>query len=106
MHRAAPPGLVDMMDERSLDVSALTGRFPPESINRQVAGRAEDPPSRIGRRTGRRPAFQRDDKGLLDRLLGEVDIAAEADQGCHDPTELQPERLLDACRSGSGATRH
>ena len=42
-----------------------------------------------------RPPLEGDDEGLLDRLLGEVDVAEEADQGGDGPAELLPEGLLD-----------
>jgi hypothetical protein len=41
------------------------------------------------------PALGRDRKRLLGGLLGEVDVAEEADQGREDPPPLALEDLLD-----------
>jgi hypothetical protein len=41
------------------------------------------------------PPFGRDRKRLLGGLLGEIDVAEEADQGCEDPAPLALEDLLD-----------
>jgi hypothetical protein len=42
-----------------------------------------------------RPPLGRDRERLLGGLLGEVDVAEEADQGRQDPAPLAPENLLD-----------
>jgi hypothetical protein len=41
------------------------------------------------------PPLGRDGKRLLGGLLGEVDVAEEADQGGQDPSPLALEDLLD-----------
>jgi hypothetical protein len=41
------------------------------------------------------PALGRDRKGLLGGLLGEVDVAEEADQGREDPPPFALEDPLD-----------
>jgi hypothetical protein len=41
------------------------------------------------------PPLGRDRKRLLGGLLGEIDVAEEADQGREDPTPLALEDLLD-----------
>jgi hypothetical protein len=43
------------------------------------------------------PPLGRDRKRLLGGLLGEVDVAEEADQGREDPAPVLPEDLLDQC---------
>jgi hypothetical protein len=47
------------------------------------------------RRAGARPAFGGDRERVLGGLLGEVEVAEEADQGRQDATPLAPEDLLD-----------
>jgi len=41
------------------------------------------------------PPLGRDRECLLSSLLGEVDVAEEADQGCEDPAPLALEDQLD-----------
>ena len=42
-----------------------------------------------------RPAGQRRREGVLERLLGEIEIAEETDQGGQDPARLAPVELAD-----------
>ena len=44
------------------------------------------------------PALERDDERLLDRLLGEVEVAEDADQGGDRPPRLVPEQAVDDAR--------
>ena len=39
--------------------------------------------------------LERDDEGLLDRLLGGVDVAEDADQARDRPSRLVPEQAVD-----------
>jgi hypothetical protein len=41
------------------------------------------------------PPLRRGRERLLGGLLGEIDVAEEADQGREDPAPLPPEDLLD-----------
>src|SRR6266566_6015331 len=86
-----------------LRLAAVTGGLTPQPIQRLVAGSGHDPAARVGRNTRRRPALSRHGKGLLDRLLGEVDIAEEADQGGHRPPRALP---VGPLQGGSVRTRH
>jgi hypothetical protein len=45
------------------------------------------------------PALGGDRKRLLGGLLGELEVAEEANQVCEDPPPLIPENLLDQRRS-------
>ena len=62
-------------------VPVVAGGLAPDPVDRAVAGRRDDPPGRVRRHAALRPALERDGEGVLDRLLGEVDVAEEADQG-------------------------
>ena len=42
-----------------------------------------------------RPALERDHERVLDRLLGEVEVAEDADQGRDRPSRLAPEQAVD-----------
>ena len=55
-------------------------------------------PAGLGGRPVVGPALQRDHEGVLDRFLGEVDVAEEADQGGHRSSRLGAEDPLDVGR--------
>jgi hypothetical protein len=42
------------------------------------------------------PALQCHEEGLLDRVLGELEIAEDADEGGDRPPRLAPEQTVDA----------
>ena len=85
-----------------LGLPAEPGRLAAQPVERLVAGRGDDPAARVGRYAGGRPALGRDGEGLLDRLLGEVDVAEEADQGGHRASRALPEGALDGGSVGAG----
>ena len=58
-----------------------------------VAGRDRQPRARIGRGAVARPALGSDGERLLSGLLGELEIAEEADQGGADLTPVVAEGL-------------
>src|SRR5437867_3124400 len=61
--------------------------------------------ARLGRRAVARPALGGQRKRLLSGLLGEVEVAEEADQGRDDASPLVVERALELVqRSTSGLT--
>jgi hypothetical protein len=66
-----------------------------QTVDRAVAGRDRQPRARIGRRAVPGPALGRDRERLLSRLLGEVEIAEEADQAREDAAPLVTEDLLE-----------
>src|SRR5216683_899956 len=69
-----------------------------------VAGRGDDPAARVGRHPRGRPALRGHREGLLDRLLGEVDVAEEAGQGGHRTPRALPVGPLDG-RGVRGVSR-
>ena len=70
-----------MVHDGSLGVAVVPGRLPAKPVDRPVPGGGEDPATGVRGHPGCRPPLQRDDEGLLDRLLGDVDVTEEADQG-------------------------
>ena len=71
-------------------------RFTPQLVHASVAGCGDDPARRGWGQPCLRPSLGRDHEGVLNRLLGEVDVAKEADQGCDDLAGLfeKSDRLL------------
>jgi len=64
------------------------GDLPANAVDRLVARDIDQPGPRIGWRLGRWPAFQRNRKGLLQNVFGEIEIADEADQRGERPPRL------------------
>ena len=62
-----------------------------QPVDGPAAGGRGDPAARVGRQAALGPGSRRDRERLLDRLLGEVDVAEDADQGGDDPPVLPPE---------------
>ena len=52
----------------------------PEPVDRFVAGGGGDPGARVLRNATLRPDLHGDEEGLLNRVLGEVEVAEYADQ--------------------------
>jgi hypothetical protein len=67
-----------------------------QAVDRPVARDADDPGARVVRHPVARPALQRSNEGLLDRLLGQVEVAEDADQRRDRPPRLSPEQAVDA----------
>jgi hypothetical protein len=66
-----------------------------QAVDRAVARGAHDPAAGIGRDSVARPALDRSGERLLHRLLGEVEVAEDPDQGCDRPPRLAPEQAVD-----------
>jgi hypothetical protein len=65
------------------------------AIDRLVAPDIDQPGARIGRQAAARPARQRHRESILQRILGEIEITDEADQGCHRPPRLVAKYFFD-----------
>jgi hypothetical protein len=78
-----------------LGVAVLAGRLPAEPVDRPVPGGGDDPAGRARWRPGRRPAPHGLGEGVLDRLLGQVDVADDADQDGDRAAVLAAEHRLD-----------
>jgi hypothetical protein len=66
-----------------------------DAIDGPVARRRDQPQARIRRDAVARPALGGDREGLLRGLLGEVEIAEEADERSEDPAPVVAEGLLE-----------
>jgi hypothetical protein len=64
------------------------GAVAADAVDRPVARRQREPGARVGRLTGARPALGGDRERLLRGLLGEVEVAEEADQVGQDAPPL------------------
>jgi len=70
--------------------------MPPGATGRYLGcGGGDDPPAGLGGHAGVRPARQGGGEGVLDRLLGEVDVAEVTDQDGHRAPVLVPEHPRD-----------
>src|SRR5919109_990556 len=95
-HRALLGGFALVaMEQGGLGVPVLAGRLPAEAVDRPVAGGGDDPPGGAGRQPCRRPPLHRRGEGVLDRLLGDVDVAEDADQDRDRAAVLLAEHPLD-----------
>ena len=66
-----------------------------DAVDRAVAGGGHEPRTRIGGRPVAGPALGRDRERLLSGVLGEVEVAEEADQACEHAAPLVAEDLLE-----------
>jgi hypothetical protein len=67
----------------------------PEPVDRAIAGGGDEPGAWALRRAVARPAFGCDRERLLSGVLGEVEVAEDADQGGEDASPLVAEDLLE-----------
>ena len=64
-------------------------------VDRAVLGRRDDPGAGIGRCSVTRPALQRRCEGVLDGVLGEVEVAEHADEDRDRTSPLLAEDAID-----------
>jgi hypothetical protein len=76
----------DLRGERAIAANA---------VDSPVASGGQQPRARVGGRAVARPALRSRRERLLSGLLGEVEVAEEADQGREDTSPLVAERLLE-----------
>ena len=72
-----------------------------EPIDRAIARRRRDPGGRVVRDAPFRPALERGDERLLDDLLGEVEVAEDADERRDRPPLLFAEQAVDDLVGGA-----
>jgi len=77
-HGAHLQGLVRGREQRGHGVPLLARRLTAEAVDGAAAGGRDDPAARVGRRDV--PRLDRDDERVLDRVLGQTDVAEQADQ--------------------------
>ena len=75
-----------------------------DAVDRPVPGGHHEPRPRARGRPFARPPLGCDRERLLGGLLGEVEVAEEADQGGHDAAPLVPKGLVDVYHSATGRT--
>jgi hypothetical protein len=78
-----------------LGLLRLEGSPPAQPVDCPVPRRRHDPGPGIRRDAVAGPALRGDREGLLDGVLGEVEVAERADQDRDGAPELLPERLGD-----------
>ena len=84
-------GLGHLEQARLLGECALAA----QAVDRAVAGGDRQPRARIGRRAVARPALGGSRERLLRGILGEIEVAEEADQVGEDAAPLVAEDLLE-----------
>ncbi len=67
----------------------------PDAVDRAVARGGHEPGTRVGRRPLAGPASRRDRERFLRGLLGEIEVAEEADQAGEDAAPLVAKDLLE-----------
>jgi hypothetical protein len=94
-----------------LDVEQLRLRgerpLAPDPVDRSIACGRDEPGRRARGDAVTRPVFRRDRERVLGGLLGELEVAEEADQRCEDPSPFVAEGRLEgllAQRSTTGLT--
>ena len=82
---------------RHLEQAGLRRQRPvaPDAIDRPVAGGGHEPAARVGGDALARPALRGDGEGVLRGLLGEVEIAEEANQRSENAAPLVAEGALE-----------
>ncbi len=86
LHGAGGVEQARLLDERAVAAQA---------VDRAVAGGDRQPGTRIGRHAVAGPPLRGDRERLLSGLLGEVEVAEEADQAREDAAPLVAEDLLE-----------
>jgi hypothetical protein len=76
---------------------------PAQAVDRPVPGGRRDPRAGIGGDAPVGPDLEGRDEGVLDRLLGEVEVAEDADQGRDRPSLLLAEQAVDDVVGGGVA---
>src|SRR6202043_1101325 len=94
-HRALLRRLAAGVQQRGLGMPVRARCLAPEAVDRAVARGGDDPSRRAGRQSGRRPPFHRCREGVLDGLLGNIDVAEDPDQDGHRATVLLAEYMFN-----------
>jgi hypothetical protein len=70
----------------------------PQPVDRLVAADIDQPRARISRDAFARPLHERGREGILHGVLGELEVAKEADQGGQNAAPFVPEQQSDLIR--------
>ena len=103
-HRVTRFGVESLGENRLRCIEPVA---PPHAVDGlETAGRNE-PRSGISGRSIARPLLHRRDVGIVQRVLGEVEVAKQADQGGEDAPRLGPvDRIDDLAPPFSGVLAH
>jgi hypothetical protein len=74
-----------------------SSRFAAEVIDRSISSGRRDPATGVRRQAVGGPLPYCEGERLLNRVLGEIDVAEDPDQGSHRPTGLLAEDPADQC---------
>jgi hypothetical protein len=83
------------------DPPAGPAALAPDPVDRPVARRGDDPRRRVRGRAVARPALQRDQERVLDRLLGAIEVAEDAREQRDRLPRLAPEQAVDEDVAGA-----
>ena len=92
---AAERRLVGHVQQHGLRVSIFARSFAAKMVDRAAARGGDDPSRRAGWQAAVRPATDRFGECVLDRLLGESDVAEDTDQDSHRTAILGAEHTVD-----------
>jgi len=76
-------------------------RLPPDAVDGLASGGRQQPRARPVGQALAPPPFERGDVRLLQRVLGEIEVADAEDERCEDLTRLAPEDPVER-RVGQG----
>ena len=79
----------------------LQRSLPPDPVDRPVASRGDQPAGGVRRHAVAGPALQRPPHCVPERVLGEVDVAEDADQGGKDAAVLLAEEVRELLYAGT-----
>jgi hypothetical protein len=80
---------------RELAQRGVEAGTPPQAVDRPKATGRDQPRPRAGRDAGARPCLGRGDEGILEGLLGEVEVPEEPDERREDATRFRPVELVE-----------
>ena len=108
MHGVLLDGSSPRVQQRRLRVPVGARRLAPQAVDRPVARGRDDPAGRARREAVRRPALDRRGERVRDGVLGDVDVAEDADEDRDRAAVLRAEHALDLRRAarvhaGSGS---
>jgi hypothetical protein len=83
------------VQKRGLGLSVFTQRLSPKPIDGAVAGRRDDPSHGAGGQPGGGPSQHGRRERVLNRLLGDIDVAEVADQHGHGAAVVLAEEARD-----------
>lgn len=90
------------LEHKGLGMTVLPDRFTSQPIDGPISSCGDDPPSWVGGQAGLRPSLGGHHEGLLNRLLGDIDVMKEADQGGYSLAGFLPEDQVDGGDCGAG----